>query len=92
MSDVVKLVASNDSKAAPIVNAEVVDALEKVLRAAKAGEVNGIALAVIGVDQHGAVAMTASVYAGSVRQAVASGIGAVEILKERMVRELMQWG
>jgi hypothetical protein len=73
------------------VNDEAVAHLEMLLEKAKAGEINGVMTATVRVDHRGACFETATGWAGSVRDAVNAALGTVDVLHQRMLRELVEW-
>jgi hypothetical protein len=90
MSDVVRLVTSTEPPCA--VDAEVVAKLEELLAAAKAGEFNGLAYTTITSPHVGAYIGCGSGWAGAGVLANAHiALGAVSVLHQRMLRELIAW-
>lgn len=74
-----------------LVNGEVIEHLEMLLERAKAGQINGVMTATVLLDSRGLCIETATGWAGSVRDAVNTAIGTVDVLHERMLRELIEW-
>lgn len=75
-----------------LVNDEVIQHLEMLVERAKAGRINGIVTAAILIDTNGRFIESATGWVGTVRDAVHSSLGTVDVLRERMLRELVEWG
>lgn len=75
-----------------LVNDEVIQHLEMLLERAKAGKMNGVMTAAILIDTNGRFIESATGWVGTVRDAVHSSLGTVDVLRERMLRELVEWG
>lgn len=74
-----------------LVNDEVIQHLEMLLDRAKAGRINGIMTAAILLDTNCRFIEAATGWTGTVRDAVHSSLGTVDVLRERMLRELIEW-
>lgn len=75
-----------------LVNDEVVQHLEMLLERARAGKINGIMTATILIDTSCRFIESATGWTGTVRDAVHSSLGTVDVLRQRMLREMVEWG
>lgn len=74
------------------VDADVIEALEELLAKAKAGHFNGIAVATVTSEGTGKYSTTASLWAGDgIVNNAQTALGAVEVLKARMLQKLFEW-
>lgn len=90
MADVVPL----KTVTAPIqpVDEQVVKMAEELLERAKSGEIQGIAYATVSAEASGALICCGSAYGGQgLHQNVHAILGGVDVLKERLMRNLVQW-
>lgn len=74
------------------VDAEVVEHLEKLLEGARRGDFNGIMTATLSFTDPGHYVGAGTGFCGCVRQHVHTALGTVDVLKYRMMTELMEWG
>lgn len=89
MTEAIKLV-TNTSAPMPV-DDEVVEHLEALLTRAKAGDFNGLMVATLSFTDPGHYVGAGTSFVGCVRQHVHTALGTVDVLKQRMMNELMEW-
>jgi len=62
---------------------EVVEKVEDLLKLAKNGEINGLAIVALGCDES-----VSTAYCGSTHEQIFTTIGAIDILKQRLIKDL----
>ena len=73
------------------VDPDVVAQLEALLERAKAGDFNGLMVATLSFTDPGHYVGAGTLFAGCIRQHVHTALGTVDVLKHRMMTELLEW-
>lgn len=89
MAEPIRLITSTEPPAP--VSEEVVEHLETLLEKAKAGEFNSIMTATLTSHALGHYTAAGTGWAGHVRENVHIALGALDVLKQRMLNELLEW-